>query len=62
MNTTYQLDDYVPRGSCFKGYINKTFQELVDAFEEPNMPFSDKVWNEWSIRFTVPDDDDLDSE
>ena len=62
MNTTYQLDDYVPNGSSFKGHITALYQELVDAFGEPNMPFSDKVWNEWSIRFTVPDEDDLDSE
>ena len=62
MNTIYQLDDYVPSGSCFKGHINAPYTDLVEAFGEPNMPFSDKVWNEWSIRFTVPDEDDLDSE
>ena len=58
MITTYQLDDYIPSGSCLKGQINTTFQELIDAFGEPNVGPGDKVWNEWSIRFTVPDQDD----
>ena len=62
MNTTYQLDDYVPNGSSFKGHINAPYQDLVEVFGEPNMPFSDKVWNEWSIRFNVPDYDGYDSE
>ena len=62
MNTTYQLDDYVPVGSSFKGHINTTFQELIDTFGKPNKDASDKVWNEWSIRFTVPDYDGYDSE
>ena len=51
MITTYQLDDYVPNGSSFKGHITALYQDLIDTFGEPNMPFSDKVWNEWSIRF-----------
>ena len=51
MNTTYKLDDYVPVGSSFKGHINTTFQELIDTFGKPNKDASDKVWNEWSIRF-----------
>ena len=62
MNTTYQLDDYVPNGSCFKGHINAPYQDLIEAFGEPNIPASDKVWNEWSIRFTVPDEDDLEDD
>ena len=62
MNTIYQLDDYVPSGSCFKGHINAPYTDLVEAFGEPNMPFSDKIWNEWAVRFNVPDEDDLDSE
>jgi hypothetical protein len=57
MNTTYQLDDYVPNGSCFKGHINTTFQELIDTFGKPNKDASDKVWNEWSIRFSVYDEE-----
>ena len=56
-NFTYQLDDYVPRGSCFKGYINAPYQDLIDAFGEPNVPAGDKVWTEWSIRFSDGDDD-----
>jgi hypothetical protein len=62
MATTYQLDDYVPFGSALRGHLDAPYIDLVDTFGEPNMPFSDKIWNEWAIRFTVPDDDDLDSE
>ena len=62
MSITYQADDYVPRGSSLKGHVVASYNTMVEVFGEPNMPFSDKVWNEWSIRFTVPDDDDLDSE
>ena len=62
MSITYQADDYVPSGSCFKGHVVASYNTMVEVFGEPNMPFSDKVWNEWSIRFTVPDEDDLDSE
>ena len=62
MSITYQADDYVPSGSCFKGHVVASYNTMVELFGEPNMPFSDKIWNEWSIRFTVPDDDDLDSE
>ena len=53
--TTYQLDDYVPSGSCLKGHINAPYTDLVEAFGEPNIGPSDKVWTEWSIRFTVQD-------
>jgi len=56
--TTYQLDDYIPSGSCLKGHINAPYTDLVEAFGEPNMDPSDKVWTEWSVRFTVPDEDD----
>ena len=56
--TTYQLDDYIPSGSCLKGHINAPYTDLVEAFGEPNMGPSDKVWTEWSVRFTVPDEDD----
>ena len=56
--TTYQLDDYVPSGSCLKGHINAPYTDLVEAFGEPNVGPSDKVWTEWSVRFTVPDEDD----
>ena len=62
MRITYQADDYVPVGSSLKGHVVASYNTMVEVFGEPNMPFSDKVWNEWSIRFTVPDDDDLDSE
>ena len=55
---TYTADDYVPRGSSLRGHIHAPYIDLVEVFGEPNMPFSDKVWNEWSIRFTVPVDDD----
>ena len=57
MLTTYQLDDYIPSGSSLKGQINTTFQELIDAFGEPNVGPGDKVWNEWGIRFSDGDDD-----
>jgi len=56
-NVRYQLDDYVPVGSCFKGHINAWYDDLIEAFGEPNKPFSDKVWNEWSLRFSVYDEE-----
>ena len=59
---TYQLDDYVPLGSSLRGHVTASYGTMIEVFGEPNMPFSDKVWNEWSIRFNVPDEDDLDSE
>ena len=62
MSITYQADDYVPVGSSLKGHVVASYNTMVEVFGEPNMPFSEKVWNEWSIRFTVPDEDDLDSE
>ena len=62
MSITYQADDYVPSGSSLKGHVVASYNTMVEVFGEPNMPFSDKIWNEWAIRFTVPDDDDLDSE
>ena len=62
MSITYQADDYVPCGSSLKGHVVASYNTMVEVFGEPNMPFSDKIWNEWAIRFTVPDDDDLDSE
>ena len=59
---TYTADDYVPRGSSLRGHIHAPYIDLVEVFGEPNMPFSDKIWNEWSIRFDVPDYDGYDSE
>ena len=56
-NVRYELDDYVPVGSCFKGHINAWYDDLTEAFGEPNKNASDKVWNEWSIRFTVYDEE-----
>ena len=53
----YQLDDYVPVGSCLRGHITATYDALVAAFGKPNIEPSDKVWNEWSIRFSDDDDD-----
>ena len=58
MATTYQLDDYVPFGSALRGHLDASYIDLVEVFGEPNIPFSDKIWNEWAIRFTVPVDDD----
>ena len=54
--TTYQLDDYVPRGSSLRGHVNATYIALVDTFGEPNIlnaesSGDDKVHNEWGIRF-----------
>ena len=60
MSTTYQLDDYVPSGSCLKGHITASYDALVEAFGEPNIinaEEGDKVWNEWGIRFSEGDDD-----
>ena len=60
MSTTYQMDDYVPSGSCLKGHITASYDALVEAFGEPNIlnaEEGDKVWNEWGIRFSEGDDD-----
>ena len=60
MSTTYQMDDYVPSGSCLKGHITASYDALVEAFGEPNIlnaEEGDKVWNEWGIRFSDGDDD-----
>ena len=58
MSVTYQMDDYVPRGSSLRGYIHVTFGALVEAFGVPNIQSSDKVFNEWAIEFRVPVEDD----
>ena len=61
MATTYQLDDYVPRGSSLRGHIHATYDELVEVFGEPNIlnaEEGDKVFNEWGIEFRVPVEDD----
>ena len=55
--TTYKLDDYVPTGSCLKGHVTASYQDLVEAFGEPNLGPSDKIWTEWSIEFSVPEGD-----
>ncbi len=60
--TTYQLDDYVPRGSSLRGHVNATYIALVDTFGEPNIlnaesSGDDKIHNEWGIRFSDGDDD-----
>ena len=57
MKITYQLDDYVPKGSCLQGHITTTYDRLVETFGEPNKGPSDKVWTEWSIRFTTYDEE-----
>ena len=60
MSTTYQMDDYVPSGSCLKGHITASYDALVEVFGEPNIlnaEEGDKVWNEWGIRFSEGDDD-----
>ena len=60
MSITYQLDDYVPRGSSLRGYVHARYFDLVEVFGEPNIlnaEEGDKVWNEWGIRFEDGDDD-----
>ena len=37
MSSTYQLDDYVPRGSSLKGTILASYDTLVKVFGEPNI-------------------------
>ena len=59
---TYQLDDYVPLGSSLRGHVVASYATMIEVFGEPNMPFSDKIWNEWAVQFTVPDEDGEDSE
>ena len=58
MSVTYQMDDYVPRGSSLRGHIHVTYGALVEAFGVPNIQSSDKVFNEWGIEFRVPVEDD----
>ena len=60
MATTYQLDDYVPRGSSLRGHIQAPYTDLVEVFGEPNIlnaEEGDKVFNEWGVRFSEGDDD-----
>ena len=57
MSVTYQMDDYVPRGSSLRGYIHVTFGALVEAFGVPNIQSSDQVFYEWGSEFRVPIDD-----
>ena len=59
---TYQLDDFSPVGTSLRGHVVASYATMIEVFGEPNMPFSDKIWNEWAVRFNVPDEDDLDSE
>ena len=59
---TYQLDDFSPVGTSLRGHVTASYGTMIEVFGEPNMPFSDKIWNEWAVRFNVPDEDDLDSE
>ena len=59
---TYQLDDFSPVGTSLRGHVTASYATMIEVFGEPNMPFSDKIWNEWAVRFNVPDEDDLDSE
>jgi len=57
MSVAYQMDDYVPHGSSLRGHIHVTYGALIETFGVPNIEASDKVHNEWSIRFTDGDDD-----
>jgi len=54
---TYQLDDFSPVGTSLKGHITASYGTMVEIFGEPNMPWGDKVWNEWGVEFSVPDGD-----
>ena len=39
-------------GSCLQGYIETTYDELVDVFGEPTKLKGDKVNVEWTIQFS----------
>jgi len=39
-------------GTCLQGYINTTFDELVNVFGTPTKIKGDKVNVEWSIQFS----------
>ena len=59
---TYQLDDFSRVGTSLRGHVIASYATMIEVFGEPNMPFSDKIWNEWAVRFNVSDEDELDSE
>jgi hypothetical protein len=39
-------------GSCLRGYIKTTYDELVSVFGEPTKLKGDKVNVEWTIKFS----------
>jgi len=39
-------------GSCLRGYIKTTYDELVNVFGEPTTLKGDKVNVEWTIKFS----------
>ena len=39
-------------GSCLRGYVKTTYDELVNVFGEPTKLKGDKVNVEWTIKFS----------
>ena len=39
-------------GSCLQGYIETTYDELVNVFGKPTILKGDKVTAEWTIKFS----------
>ena len=38
-------------GTSLKGYVNATYEELVEKFGEPTYTYGDKTTVEWSLEF-----------
>ena len=48
----FKLTDEFPNGSCLQGYIDESYDRLVEVFGEPNSDGDEyKVQKEWVIEF-----------
>ena len=49
-------------GTSLKGYVNTTYDDLVDRFGEPTYTNGDKITAEWALEFKVLDEDAEDND
>lgn len=59
MRVAPQQDFSLISGSCLKGYVRATFDELVAAFGEPLEGDGCKTQAEWVLLFTLPDGEEI---
>ena len=50
---TWKPNDQFAVGTALRGKVMASYDTLVTVFGEPNLPASDKVWNEWSLTFEL---------